>query len=550
MTACPTLVEALLQSPLRVHVYKQPASAAGCPDGTTVAGTGRSPVLVGTAELDLAPLLWSSCEEPATAPQQRSIAGSYPLLGGAAAAQGGASLAARVQLQLMPQASAAQQAAVAGAAGTDAAAAVWRLEGQQAASAPQVVQPPQQAMPQVQAQAVLSSSSSDDDDEVAEELLRRCQRLAATASGSTPMPAVDGDDGAAAAQQQQTQQEEVARGSGGGAAPAQQPLDDEASINAGGAGPAVEQRRQQPGSPLEADSMGKLLVQVHTALHLPAVLPAGTAGSGSGGSYSAYAQAVWRGQVRHQQRTQAVAVHAVDAGDLGGTAVWNAEMELPAAAAAWAASSGGAGPELRLDVWVTAGGSGAWPASLGAPDSLIGCAVLDLAALPTALEQAGWWAIVDSQQRRQGEVKVTVRPDSVLLQHLAQQAAASGLQQGEEQHAEDLAQQAAVQLRQLDLLSRRLASPPPTAAVEDVVPTAAPPPPAGMQLSEEGAGSDDDWDAAAPAHGHQVSTGRQGRWRGDGFAAADGRCCSSWCQFPCSVWPPAAGLCLERQRQR
>ena len=105
MSAGPALVAALLQAPLMVSVYKQPAAAAaasgarsGGSGGGSTATTGRTALLVGTAEIDLAPLLWSSGGSGGSGAgpdeeqqlQQRSVSGSYPLLDGAAASQGGA----------------------------------------------------------------------------------------------------------------------------------------------------------------------------------------------------------------------------------------------------------------------------------------------------------------------------------------------------------------------------------------------------------------------------------------------------------------------------
>ena len=230
-----------------VSVYKQPAAAAaasgarsGGSGGGSTATTGRTALLVGTAEIDLAPLLWSSGGSGGSGAgpdeeqqlQQRSVSGSYPLLDGAAASQGGASLTARVQLQLLPLTGATQQADTAAAAGADAAAGAWELERAAASNGQRLVQPLRQAgievegsssdrqsgqQPQQLAQRrhkVLSTPSADSDseeDDVGEELLERCRRLseaAAAAAGATAAVAPSSSSGRVSHIQQQGQEQQ------------------------------------------------------------------------------------------------------------------------------------------------------------------------------------------------------------------------------------------------------------------------------------------------------------------------------------------------------
>ena len=553
VAAGPALAAALLHGPLLVHVHKQPAAAE--PSVAPAAGASRSAVLVGTAELDLSALLWASSgagSAAASAQQQlRSVAGSYPLLEGAAASQGGASLTAHVQLQLTPAARAAEQAAAAAASGVDAkAATAWELGGgadsnsnagqqptacwaaaPQAPQAPQAErQPEQQGMHPPQQPCYLSSS----DDEGNEELLRRCGRLvdaAPAAPASPPGPllahstscsgqgvqAAGGGGGAGDPPQQQQQQQQAAGGAAFAAGASQHQLQQEATSSPDSSGsPVLQQAERPPAPPGDDDEQGgRLLVCIDTALRLPSALPATSSSHGGDSGYSVHVQVAWSGRPQPQLRTPAVPVHVVEAAGLGGTAAWNAELELPAAAAAWAApasSSGGgggsspAGPALLLNVWATPGTPGASGRASGQPggaaDSLLGCAVLGLSALPGAAQLAGWWRIVDSQQRQQGELKASVRPSAALLSQLralapapapvepaaasaapqpsssapASPAAASSAQEpaaaqdgaaGEpaaEEPAGDLTEQVAVQLQGLQLLSQRLAAEPPGAA--------------------------------------------------------------------------------------
>lgn len=539
VAAGPALTAALLHGPLLVQVYKQPAAA----ESSTVAGS-RSAVLVGSAEIDLSPLLWSGSDGK-QAEQQRSLGGSYPLVEGVAASQGGASLAARVQLQLLPATPAAEQAAAAAAAGADATAAVWELEGNASSQHQQLpaaggdsagveaeqqrVPPPPPSQQQPEEECLVSSS----DDEYNEELLRRCQRLATAAAA--PAPPADpatatldsgsqagehqaaanaGDAGEASLPQQSSQAAEGAAAAEA-AAPAAPPAQQQGNSTpaAGGRGePTVQQQERQRPAPVDAgEAEGALLLHVETALHLPAMLPAAAAGaSASSNGYSAYVQAVWGEQRQHQQRTPAVPVHVVAAGDLGGTAVWNAELELPASAATWAVRSGAggsggtAGTNLLLNMWAiacgsdggsarSAGGNCLSSAAAAAADTLLGCAVLDLSLLPRMPQQAGWWHIVDSQQRLQGQLKVTLRPSTALLHALQAQApaasepaelasaaaapvaplaapAAAGQQHGEQPPAGDLMLQLAAQLEELELLSHRLGAAPPVTAIAAAAP--------------------------------------------------------------------------------
>ncbi|PRW60425.1 hypothetical protein C2E21_0846 [Chlorella sorokiniana] len=569
VTADASLAAALLQGPLLVHVYKQPAGAA--------TESGRSAVLVGTAEVDLASLLWAdsgsdggSGAEGAAQGQLRLVSGTCPLLEGASAAQGGASLAVRVELQLQPGAGAAQQAAAAAAAGAHTTALEHpqpTKEHQQPeclpeagcdapsllkAESPQKQEQHQQPLEQQYAQpSDCPLSSDEDDDEAHEQLLQRCQRLtaalrnvcspelaaAATAGACSgeavgerscgvadEQPTAGGGDsqqpaGQAAEnvhagsvavpeqQQQQQQQQNAAAGQTGSSSPS----------------PAVVQQDQPPGTD-DPEEAGKLVLQIDSALHLPIEAPGSSSGSSSGvcsEGFSAFVVATW-GQ--HQQRTEAVPVHVVAAAELGGTVVWHAELELPASASAWAAqphqsSSSGtssSGTSLVLDVWATSsasgsssGGGSAQPP--GTADSLLGCCVVDLRALPALQQVAGYWHIVDSQQRQQGQLKASVRANGALRDALQQQqrsrlahccdaaaaspaapaaaAAAEGPVQREQQQREqlqqpaaavgaldedqpqqpepsggDLAQQVQAQLQELELLSQRLAGQPPAAA--------------------------------------------------------------------------------------
>lgn len=541
VTADASLVAALLHGPLAVHVYKQPAGAA--------TEAGRSAVLVGTAEVDLSSLLWADSSSTsgsgvgqAAHGQLRSISGTYPLLEGAVAAQGGASLAARVELQLQPEEGAAQQAAAAAAAGAHTAA----LERPQPASEQQqLVQAAAPAAPapasneqlplhpelrqsllQEQEQ-LLDSPSSSDDDEAHEELLQRCQRLTAALRSVCPAETaaaapVSGhaDDRAGTCSSGAAEEQPVAGTSG-----RQQPADRQASkgskaadsstgstllpqrpqsgapSQAGGGSPsaAVEQQNQ-PVEPDEPEEAGKLLLQIDSALHLPVEGPGSSSGTSSNG-YSAFVAAAWGSE---QQRTAAVPVHVAAATELGGTAVWHAELELPAAASQWQSqahtsggSGSGSGPNLVLHVWArpgTPGSSGSAGSGQqgSAADSLLGCCVLDLRVLPALQQVAGYWHIVDSQQQQQrGQLKASVRANSALRDALQQQrsglvesggeaVAAGGAARQQPQQApnadaapvedqqgqpaaagdDDLAQQVQAQLEGLELLSQRLAGAP------------------------------------------------------------------------------------------
>ena len=595
---------------------------------------------MGTAEIDLAPLLWSSGGSGGSGAgpdeeqqlQQRSVSGSYPLLDGAAASQGGASLTARVQLQLLPLTGATQQADTAAAAGADAAAGAWELERAAASNGQRLVQPLRQAgievegsssdrqsgqQPQQLAQRrhkVLSTPSADSDseeDDVGEELLERCRRLseaAAAAAGATAAVAPSSSSGRVShiqqqGQEQQQQQQQQAdadseqqqagdissppRGASAsqGDHPQQgQPgvLSEGSPAGGGFAGAATQVQQVRQGALPEAAEAGQLLVRVETALHLPAA---------AGGTH-AYVQAVWGVQRQHQQRTAAVPVHVVAAADLGGTAVWNADLALPAAAASWASnssSSGGSsssGPVLLLKVWSTAAAEGSTAGAASVSDALIGCAVVDLSVLPLLREQQGWWHIVGSGEQQQGQLKASVRPDSVLLEQLCSQAvaavsgsahsiasppAAAALEawsppqqqhlQRQEQH--DLVQQLQAQLQVLELLSQRLAAEPPAAAPAAAA-AATTTPAAVLAAAEELPASDDE--GLSPFDARQVCAayppsfppfcscqqphlGCTVRTSCASEPPYVGDCVRG---YPCPVSPPpsAVWLRLERQRQR
>jgi hypothetical protein len=349
----------------------------------------------------------------------------------------------------------------------------------------------------------------------------------------------------------------------------------------GFAGAATQVQQARQGALPEAAEAGQLLVRVETALHLPAA---------AGGAH-AYVQAVWGVQRQHQQRTAAVPVHVVAAADLGGTAVWSADLALPAAAASWASnssSSGGSsssGPVLLLNVWSTAAAEGSTAGAAAVSDALIGCAVVDLSVLPLLREQQGWWHIVGSGEQQQGQLKASVRPDSVLLEQLCSQAvaavsgsahsiasppAAAALEawspqqqhlQRQEQH--DLVQQLQAQLQELELLSQRLAAEPPAAAPAAAA-AATTTPAAVLAAAEELPASDDE--GLAPFDARQVCAA---------YPPSFPPFCS--CQQPhlgctvrtsCASEPPYVGDCvrgypwpvspppsavwlrLERQRQR
>ena len=527
------LVATLLQTPLCVSVFKQAASS-----GTAAGGAARAAVLVGTAELDLSPLCWPAA---GTAQQHRSAGGVLPLVNDAAAAQGGGSLAARVELQLAPNTSAAQQAAGAAAVGADTTNEVWQLEGQPlppavllAASQPtgaaqheprlQQQQPLQQPAQQP-AQQQCHDASSDD-----EELLEHCRQLTAagtaanatvpaaasssTASGSGSGSRAGSETPEACSTRQQQQQQTTEPAAGANAPPEQQQETGSASgpssvgqlpagtpaagSSAAPASPAAQrqqqvaaEQRQEPGV---EEASGALLVRFETALNLPESLPGSSGSAGSRGAYGspylAFGEAVWQGR---RWRTRAVPVHAVEAAELCGTAVWHQELEVgPAAAAAWAVGAGAGGPSLLLNVWAAAAGSDASSAAAVPPDRLLGCVTLDLSGLGAGGEQHGWFGLVDAQQAQRGQLKAAVSADDFLRRHLLQQqqegftACAAGIgsvaggQQPEEQH-EDLMQQLQVQLQGLESLSQRLAAAPPLAAT--AAPTAAPPAPAPSQAS-------------------------------------------------------------------
>ena len=537
-----------------MHVYKQPAGAA--------TEAGRSAVLVGTAEVDLSPLLWAdsgsssgSGAGQAANGQLHSISGTYPLLEGASAALGGASLAAQVELQLQPEEGAAQQAAAAAAAGVHTAA----LERPKPASEQQQLVPAaapaapapagdeqlslhpelRQRLLQQQEQ-LLGSPSSSDDDEAHEELLQRCQRLTAAlhsvfpAETAAAAPVSGHADEGAGTRSGGAAEEQPAAGTSGAQQPAERqaaggsqaadsstgsallperPQSGDPSQADGGSPSAAVVQQDQPVGPDEPEEAGKLLLQIDSALHLPVEAPC-SGSSTSSDSYSAFVAAAWGSE---QQRTAVVPVHVVAAAELGGTAVWHAELELPAAASQWqsqahtrggSGSGSGSGPNLVLHVWATpgtpgsSGGSGGSGQQGSAADSLLGCCVLDLRVLPALQQVAGYWHIVDSQQQQQqqqqqqrrGQLKASVRANRALRDALQQQrsrlgesdgAAVAGMaaggaapqqpqqapnadaasvedQQGQPAAAgdDDLAQQVQAQLEGLELLSQRLVGAP------------------------------------------------------------------------------------------
>lgn len=559
------MAAALLREPLLVSVFKLPAAAGS--SRPVAAGAARPAFLMGTVEVDLSALLWPGSGDAGDA--QRSTARMCPLLSCTAAERGCAALAVRVQLQLAPAASAAQQAAAAEEQGLDVVCVEWQAGqpgtpaaghagGDASTQRLQKLQSEQSEQPEQEQEQWTADrpdvciSSSDDD----EALLQRCQRLlrpnvrpsqpqglvrcterggGSDDGSSSSASSDDGSSGSGASSSpgpmrsmqeqhrlppkdqggpppsggQPDEQQAPAAGapagviglsSGGGSHQEQHSAPEPAGADPASttglqeqqaAHPAVQQQGQRP----PADSPGKLLVQVETALHLPeqlAGLSEGRAlGGGPGGaSYAASVQVAWQqapapGQQRVSAQTRAVAVHAVEAADLGGTAVWQQELELgPVSAAAWtgggssAGGEGGSGPSLLVNVWAasadtaSAGAAAAAAPAPAAPDVLVGCATVDISGLPLQAEVRGWFQLVNSRQQRSGQVKLAVRPDGPLQRQLAALAAdACAAQPGPAggvvtrspiaaEHAADLQQQLAAQLEELELLSRRLAAGP------------------------------------------------------------------------------------------
>lgn len=533
--AGPELVEALLSGPLQLSVFKLPASASST---LAAPGPARTAVLVGTAEVDLSPLLWPSREGADDA--QRSLEGVFPLLSSTASRQGCATLSVRAQLQLAPAAHAAQQAAAAARDGRDAASVAWQAElaglpqsgptGYDASPQAVLQVHPQQEEEQSAAQLSACLSSSDDD----EELLQRCQRLLkpavgsaqpeqsahCTAGNSSSSSSGSSSEAVCSTQQHQRQRQDQGGPPTGAGQPEQQvpaaggasgqstPVEGSSSQqdqqqaaaqgdaspaevaglqNQQGASPAVQQQEQRG----NADPAGKLLVKVETALHLPALLPAlaggapGAVSNSGGASYAASVQVTWQPEQADEQqqqhvsaRTEAVAVHAVEAANLGGTAVWQQELQLsPVAAAAWLGcvhGSGGGGvsggPTLLVNVW--ASGAEASSASAAAtPSVLVGCVTVDLSSLLWQPELCGWFQLISSSQQRSGQLKLAARPDATLQRQLAAVAVDAGAavpgsaraatdRGAAAEDAADLQQQLAAQLQELELLSQRLAAGP------------------------------------------------------------------------------------------
>ncbi len=496
-------------------------------------------MLVGTAEVDLSPLLWPGREGADDA--QRSLEGVFPLLSSTASRQGCATLSVRAQLQLAPAAPAVQQAAAAAQDVRDAASVAWQAElaglpqsgptGYDASPQAVLQVQPQQEEQQSEAQPSACLSSSDDN----EELLQRCRWLLKPAVGSAqfeqPAHSTAGNGSSSSSsstspeavcstQQHQHQRQDQGGSPAGAGQPEQQvpaagaasgqgaPVEGSSSQQdqqlaaaqgvaspaevAGlqdqqGASPAVQQQEQRG----NADPAGKLLVKVETALRLPALLPALAEGapaavSNSGGaSYAASVQVTWQPEQADEQQqqhvsacTEAVAVHAVEAANLGGTAVWQQELQLsPVAAAAWLGwvhGSGGGGlsggPTLLVNVWA-AGAEASSASGAATPSVLVGCATVDLSSLLWQPELCGWFQLICSSQQRSGQLKLTARPDAALQRQLAAflpdaaaampgSARAAADQGAAAEGAADLQQQLAAQLQELELLSQRLAAGP------------------------------------------------------------------------------------------
>lgn len=422
----------------------------------------------------------------------------------------------------------------------------------------------------------LDASSSDD-----EELLQRCHLLVAGSAARSNSPSTLPK--ATAVQRQQKEQQpadaregqpgqdaqQAAAGSAGGCAasqpPSLPPAQQVQQEGGAGAAPGSEEPaatvREQGEQAQVSEPEGSLLVQIETALHLPATAsPASIIGpaSGEAGSdhYRSFVQAVWGPQRQVRQRTPAVPVHVLEAADLGGTAVWgSAELELPATAVSWAASSGngsrsGDGPTLLLNVWTTrasASSSASGSTSAAASDSLIGTAAVDLSLLPSLGSLAGWFHIVGSDQQQRGQIKAAVRANSTLRSQLLQaglvaaaapsetasapsaaspaaaaagEALASAALPAEQQIEPkqvglNLMQQLQVQLNELDLLSQRLASEPPSAhaaAAGAQLPSPAASSTASAQRPQQPQGAAQVVAAAAGAYELAESEGEEDAW--------------------------------------
>lgn len=630
---------ALLHTPLLVSVYKQAASGStSCKVTATAMGTGTSKqalpasarpgVLVGTAEVDLSPLLWTTtrtgssasaasgnssgghlCNDSTAAQQQqRRLSGRFALVDATAASQGAASLAAAAQLQLVPSRSAAQQAAAAAAAGADVCCALWPRgdtaevvqggavdaggnggftkggsgSGGSVRAEPQHQLVPLQQQPygdgllhrqqhqqlqqngerklRARPQPGLAWSSDDDDeDEEDAQLLQRCEEL--LARREPLLAAAEQQPRQQQEQQQPGQQEQHASQQHGGCYHQQQQVTsrgEELPFNAAaggheqgqGRGSATQkqeqQGQQQPGQQQQAggsssatgaaqpyseqsevqlggpdgtagttDQEASLLVHVDTAVHLPPATP--SSGASGPGANDGNCRVLVRAALGQQPPGRCTpAVQVTEAAGLGGTAVWDTEVELAADAALWAASRG-AEPALMLQIWrlpaEAEAGAAAGRDDNGASgdgdnggdpttslETLLGTAAVDLRLLPAQGCLSGWFPVSQADRHPLcGQLKATVRASAALRRLLAHRspdlpvnqqasppftapspslspsagttvvaaaaAAASAApsatqrRQQEEESGVDLMERLHCQLAELELLSQRLAAP-------------------------------------------------------------------------------------------
>ena len=389
VTAGTVLHQTLVRQPLTIQVYRQPTSGVGSPSRAV----NNSAIHVGAAELELWPLVLpgpAAGANGAAAEQRRRLGRQCVLVDPAAASMGAAAVSVEVSLVLEPSPD-----ELAGASER------WECgDGQ--------VDEPQRPEEEEELQFSLAPPPS------------ARQQVAGAAGECEPSAGQAGQEeppGGSQPGQETAGASQEGGGMPGGASG--RPLGQEGSA---GLSPAQLQLGQQDAAG-ELPASGKLLVQIDTALHLPTSGTAGGAGHATwdASSYSCWVQAVWGQQRQHQLRTPAVPVHVVDAAEMGGTAVWNATLELPAAADVFDSSIGGSGhkggagdagrrgPVLLLNLWSTRsssgrasrggasssqhGGDSRPSSSAGADDTLIGCAALELAALPLMGETAGWWNV-------------------------------------------------------------------------------------------------------------------------------------------------------------
>lgn len=189
---------------------------------------------------------------------------------------------------------------------------------------------------------------------------------------------------------------------------------------------------------------GKLLIHIESAVHLPNSRPGSAAGrqssdgSGSGSSgggsssgdgYAAFVSLTW-GAHKAKYSTAAVAVAGLG-GPPGGSASWDEVVAVEAEASMFPGVAGqpagaqplpgnptpAGGPILLLNVWscpAAVGGTAAGrhtptpppggargpsPLPAGGGHALVGCAAVDLTALPLLGEVAGYYNIVSYQQQ-------------------------------------------------------------------------------------------------------------------------------------------------------